>query len=548
MEVLPQSSTIRRDREIDGWNVRIYFWSRSPWVLLGIAAAILLCGIQIAWHFRATEALAPETETARLPALSAALADENPDIAAVLAALKSGRMGAIAADALEPLAAIRASALPEEAQRVALACWESLQAGEPTAELLWQAHAPEPLPHANEAVGDFHRADGNLKRACAYFAREARCSGAGSARRKHIDILLEKNDLHALALLASDPEYRTHLSPHILLMLALHERRWGEVARTLLGLERELYRPVPTLLTLAAGITWMIVALQAIRPPGLGSFRFLAPWCALALGFAGSWAASFAGLWQEEMLGLTDRGAGEFGRTLLYAVLAAAPRDEFIKLAAFLPLLPLVLRRRSRLEMLMLGGCVGLGFAVRENLLFFQTSGAEIGFGRFLTASFLHLAATGVAALALCEVLLDPQKKAAAFCGTLWTTVVAHGFYDAFMEVPRMQIFVAISMVAFLLLSLSFVDHLRLVRDHLTDQISMVATLVMGLSVLTCVMFVSASANLGFTIGLVALGANALGLVAVVLLIYWHLGGLQTRLHLDEPASSDSAWTTTSSL
>lgn len=543
MDSLDPAPQIRRDQEIDGWNVRIYFWSRSPWVLFGIACAILACGASLAWQFRAPEALRQERDAAELPTLLALLAQPAPDPAAVLAALEDGRLSPAGTNATEPLQAIHASALEEPMKQVAVACWESLQAGEPSADLLWHAHAPQPLPLANEVLGDFHRADKRLKQACIYYLREVRSSGADSARRKHIELLVGKNDLAALARLAGDPLYAAHLSPRVQLVLALHERRWSDVARTLLALERELYPPVAALLALAAGITWMIVALQAIQPPGAWSFRFVAPWVALAFGLASSWVSGFAGLWQEEMLGLTARDSGELSHILLFFVFGAAPRDEVIKLLFFLPFLPFALSRKSRLEMLLLGGCVGLGFAARESLLFFRDSGAEIGFGRFLTAPFFHLSATGVSALALCELLSAPRQKASAFCGILFTVILAHGFYDAFMAVPRFPFLVVVSMIAFLLISLSFIDQLRAVRDHLTDQVSIVATLVTGISVLSCLMFVCASANLGFSIGMFALGTNALGLAAVVLMIYWHLGGLQARLRCDTSSSTDSVWT-----
>ena len=57
---------------------------------------------------------------------------------------------------------------------------------------------------------------------------------------------------------------------------------------------------------------------------------------------------------------------------------------------------PLLLARKSRLEMIITAGCVGLGFAAAENLIYFASAGPAAAFGRFLTANFLHTALSGL--------------------------------------------------------------------------------------------------------------------------------------------------------
>ena len=51
-----------------------------------------------------------------------------------------------------------------------------------------------------------------------------------------------------------------------------------------------------------------------------------------------------------------------------------------------------LLMRNSRLEMIVVAGCVGLGFAVWENLSYFAQYGSAVAFPRFLTANFFHFA------------------------------------------------------------------------------------------------------------------------------------------------------------
>ena len=49
MQALEHLQKIDRSQNIDGWNVRIYFASRDPHVLMGIAAAFLTIALAIAW-------------------------------------------------------------------------------------------------------------------------------------------------------------------------------------------------------------------------------------------------------------------------------------------------------------------------------------------------------------------------------------------------------------------------------------------------------------------------------------------------------------------
>src|SRR5204863_1796192 len=114
----------------------------------------------------------------------------------------------------------------------------------------------------------------------------------------------------------------------------------------------------------------------------------------------------------------------------LFFMLSVGPREEIIKLAFFVPFLPLLLFRKDRLEALMVAGCVGLGFAVWENLQYFAQYGSAVAFPRFLTANFFHFALTGLNGLALCDFLRSPIRRVLPFVGILAGTSFAHGAYD----------------------------------------------------------------------------------------------------------------------
>ena len=90
--------------------------------------------------------------------------------------------------------------------------------------------------------------------------------------------------------------------------------------------------------------------------------------------------------------------------------------------------------------MLLVSGCVGLGFALAENLLYFRriafepSSYASDVLGRLLTANFLHIAFTGVLGLAFFRMCRWPKTRWEEFVGTFLGVVVVHGVYDALLE------------------------------------------------------------------------------------------------------------------
>jgi protease PrsW len=282
-------------------------------------------------------------------------------------------------------------------------------------------------------------------------------------------------------------------------------------------------------------VIWMIIALQAIQPTGWISFRTTVPWLAVFLGMASTYPTLFAVFWEEEAWGL--RHSGDILGDFIYFMGGVGPREEILKLAFFLPLLPLLWKRQSRLETLIIGACVGLGFAVQENLQYFQMAGPANAFGRFLTANFFHMAATGVLCLALCDALRDPLRKGLVFLGTLAAVMMAHGAYDAFVAIPELHYLKFVSIISFIILSRFFFDRLRRLRDCVTDHFSIAATLAIGLAALVGVIFVCASVQMGFVPACASLGYSSLGLLVFFVMFYRQLGEGMSAAALEQPAA-----------
>jgi hypothetical protein len=188
--------------------------------------------------------------------------------------------------------------------------------------------------------------------------------------------------------------------------------------------------------------------------------------------------------------------------------------------------------------MLMVAGCVGLGFAIEENVQYFANAGPAIAFGRFLTANFLHLAATGIIGLAFCDWVLSPLKKLLPFIGKTVAVIFAHGCYDAFIGVEELLALSLVSMMSYMLLALFFFRTLRTLRDPATDQVSIAGTLVVGISILNAAVLVCASMTLGFLPALAALAFTAFGLIMITYMFYWQLGeGMSHAIAAEETAA-----------
>jgi protease PrsW len=523
VDQLEQLQQINRSQNIDGWNVRLYFWSRNPRLLFWISLVILLIGVGIAWTVQKPLEAVLLTEEFQSGTLKDQLAKEKPDAATVLEMLPRA-----AANWSEDVPAdqwIQSSKLTQTEKLVATAYWTSLRLEdgfEPSADLLYYAYYVNPLRHANELIGDHYLATNDFSKAIAFLQRESKFPDATKARQKLVEAAIKKGDRPVLRELADNPAYIEEFRPEHRIYFAARERRWADLVEPLKQLQVRLLEPVPMTLATLAGLVWLIIALQAIQPSGIFSFRIILPLFAVAAGMASTFPTLLGGLWMEEMFGL--RRSGDAIDDFLFFMLSVGPREEIAKLALFLPFVPILLLRKSRLEMLVTAGCVGLGFAVWENLIYFKQFGSAVAFPRFLTANFFHLALTGLNGLAFCEMLRRPVRKFLPFVGTFILTVAAHGGYDALASLEHLRIMMFGAMIVYMLVALWFFRKLQLLRDGSTDQFNIGATFVIGISLLAATILVLASREIGFAITLVVFGIVGFGMIMVTYMFYWQLG------------------------
>jgi RsiW-degrading membrane proteinase PrsW (M82 family) len=412
-----------------------------------------------------------------------------------------------------------------------LAYWKSLASFLPqaNADLIFLAHAVKPLRRANELVGDFHAAEQLWDKALQYYGRELRVDAAASTRAKILAVHLEQRDLAEVRRLAADPQFVAGLTPSMQLTVAAVEGRWTRMLAAAFHVVGETFQSESLLLASVAGIVWFIIALQAIEPSEAKIFRTVVPLAAVLAGAASTILTLAVGTWQEKTFGLSE-GEG-FYQNLYFFIAGVGPREEIIKLLFFLPFVPLLVRRGNELESLIVAACVGLGFAVAENLLYFAREGGAIAYARFLTANFLHMAATGLVGLAFCRMLQQPRRGLLLFLITIALVMLAHGVYDAFLMVRGVRIFAAISIGTYMALSFAFFQQLRTRRSGLTDQFSLAGTLILGLALLTGLMLFCAARQLGLAGALLSLASSVIMLWIFASMLHWQLGEGMSAMH-----------------
>lgn len=292
--------------------------------------------------------------------------------------------------------------------------------------------------------------------------------------------------------------------------------RWGQLWW---GLPKRLYRYDhfgAVGLAAFTGSCWLIFLWHAMQTPKLGSRAFWAMLLALPLGVLSIWPTVFFDYWLEQRWNLT--ASPNLIPGLRYFVLSVGAREELAKLACVLPLMPILLSMRSELTAMIVSSCVGLGFAMEENVNYFASTSGTSTVGRFLMANPFHITLTGLGGLMLYRVFRNPQGWAPHALGILGMLIIAHGLYDAFIVLPALAEYSLFGTIAFALVVYQFFRELRDLRTKKGDTVSLSANFLCGLSLMLAVTFVYLSATAGLSTAFDSLVNDVLGLAVMVYL------------------------------
>lgn len=287
---------------------------------------------------------------------------------------------------------------------------------------------------------------------------------------------------------------------------------WWEIPRQMFS----GFTPGVIALALLAGCCWLVFLLQALRIRGIHDWRIWGALIAVALGILSIWPTRFFSLWQEY------RWLLEFSPELLpglrFFVLGVGLREELAKLLCLLPLLAVIVRKRDETAALLLSGCVGLGFAINENMGYLTSSQGGATLGRFLTANPFHIALTGLIGLAVYRACLDFRNLGPQALAVFGMLVFAHGLYDAVIVLPDLAEYSIGGIILFALVMYQFFHELRSLRPRGGDAISLTATFLVGVSLLTAGTFIYISALAGTAIAADNLMTDVIGLGVMVYL------------------------------
>mgnify|MGYP001814235654 CR=1 FL=1 len=328
-----------------------------------------------------------------------------------------------------------------------------------------------------------------------------------------MDAYLDLEKFAALEALAADSDYEEFITPDVLRDIALDRMDWPMILRTQFAASYEGADLARVLLAVLSGLVWAVILIR-FNGSARGVGWFLLP--ALALGMLSAHATLLVVYWLEYQVGFG------FGDTLVQQLiycLGIGLREEGLKLLFFVPLIPF-LARRADLEILTVAGLVGLGFALEENINYFEASAGLSAVARFATANFLHIALTAMCGLSLTRAVVhrgeDIQHAAVAF--TL--AVATHGFYNAFLMVWALADYSWLTYTVFVLMGYQYFGWLRHLREEWKDPFSVTAIFTYGVILVTGFSFALHAWNAGPFIALQAVVGEVIGVAIILILFY----------------------------
>lgn len=386
------------------------------------------------------------------------------------------------------------------------------------AELLALAQRDPPLPYANYALSLFYSSTANTEKAIAAAKSEIAAYPSSASRLLLVDILSVHQRYEEIEELLADPEFEPLVDSFLRRDIALTRMDWPVLIKTLLPIAYEDTSLAMALLALLTGACWTALLL---RFSGKLSWSIPVVWLtipALLLGALSAHLTILAIYLQEEQLGLS-RGNEIIGQAI-YCFAGIGLREELLKLLCFIPLIPFLIKRKNELEILVVASLVGLGFAVEENISYFEQSQGIAAIGRFITANFFHLSLTGLCGLTLTQAIIFRGSAINTAVSTFGIAVLAHGAYDAFIIIPELGEYSFATIIVFILISYQYFSWIRHLRPVWNDPISISAQFTFSLVLIFGASYLLLSWERGPFESIAPLTEEVLGLAILLVMFY----------------------------
>lgn len=371
-----------------------------------------------------------------------------------------------------------------------------------------------PMPWANELLGRQAQRESRLTEAAAYLEKE----GVTFAdRRDDVDAALEiwlaLDAWDTLRDRLADPRVAAAAGGTVKYKLAVHDRDWREAMRWLPKIWAPRMDGTSLALSAAAAFGWAFFCARLGKAGARPSFRIPMYVAAFVLGVASVMPTVLLIALEEAKLRLVE--TGDPARDVLFFVFGVGLREEASKLLLFAPLLPILRRYGDKLDVLVCGALVGLGFAAEENLNYLAQENLHTGLSRFLTANFFHMAMTGTLASALDDFVSDREKNAPAFTRATLFVVGIHGAYDFLLSHDNLG-GPYLAMTAFVLLTRLFLDAVDTARRRADRGITPLHAFIFAVAIVTGVSLAFASVAVGPKSALLLMGGGLLGQAIIV--------------------------------
>ncbi|WP_395741219.1 PrsW family glutamic-type intramembrane protease [Prosthecobacter sp.] len=382
-------------------------------------------------------------------------------------------------------------------------------------QLQQKAAAMPPEMLAGELFGSVEKRRDDIPAAIqAFYTEGLHFPDAASAREEALRLAVTQRDLPMLRTMAAQPGWIEQAHPllqhHAGSLLGDVWMQWHGLIRHRLD---ELPYGILTLAVFAAGLWYFILVQHSDHE----RWRWVRPVAALTAGIASVWPTLTILAFQEYHQGMTSEAP--FPYDVLYWVGGVGLREEGCKLALFCLFLPWLLWRRTPGLALLTGAFVGLGFALEENIGYYQEHLGAIAWTRFVSANFLHISLTGICAHSLYRMLLTRFARAEEFLTTFGMAVVAHGAYDYFCE-DKFEDHGWFSTIILVLCAARFIDLLSQETRPARLTISPRAVFIFGSAALIAVSIVIGAWTTRTMAGVAEAGKDCLSMVPIAML-YW---------------------------
>jgi protease PrsW len=371
-----------------------------------------------------------------------------------------------------------------------------------------------PLPWANHLLGREADRESKPLEAAAFFEKEGLTF---YERRTDVDAALQiwmaLDAWDTVRERLSHPRVSAAASPRMKYRLAIHEQDWRAAVRWLPALWAPRLEGTGLVMSAIAALGWAFFCARLGKLGMRVGFRLPMYAVAFVLGIASVFPTVFLIAVEEAKLRLVE--TGDPARDILFFIFGVGLREEASKLLLFLPLLPILRRWGDKLDVLVCGAMVGLGFAAEENLNYLAQENLHTGLGRFLTANFFHMALTGTLASALDDFVADREKHAAAFSRTSLFVVAIHGGYDFLLSHEEYG-GTYFAMTAFVFLTRAFLGAVDSARLRADRGITPLHAFVVAVAVVTGVSLAYAVMAVGPQAALLIMGSGLLGEAIIV--------------------------------